>query len=124
MVEERAGLALYWLTSIGAALVFAVPGAALLAKIPHFEGEMALLGYPTYFLLPFGALKLAGAAMILLPGLRRLKEWAYAGMVFDTAFATYSRAAIESPLPQILLPLAIAGLVLASWALRPASRRL
>jgi DoxX-like family len=115
---------LYWLTSVAAALLFAVPGCALLVKAAHFETEMARLGYPDYFLFPFGLFKIFGAGTILAPGFPRLKEWAYAGMVFDVAFATYSRAAVNDPLSQVLFPLVIGTLAVASWALRPASRKL
>src|SRR5690348_329563 len=103
-------LALYWLTTVPAALLFAVPGSALLAGVAHFTLEMARLGYPAYFLMLFGFLKIVGAVTILLPGFARFKEWAYAGMLFDAVFASYSRAAIGDPLPQILLPLAIGAL--------------
>ncbi len=124
MVMGKSRLVLYWLTTAPAALLFAVPGSALLLGIPHFTVEMARLGYPGYFLTLFGFLKIVGAVTILVPGFARFKEWAYAGMLFDAVFASYSRAAIGDPLPQILLPLAIGALVLASWALRPASRKL
>ncbi len=124
MVAGRLGLVLYWLASLATAALFAVPGVALLFRAAHFETEMARLGYPHYFLIPFGALKVLGAVTILVPGLPRLKEWAYAGMAFDAAFAAYSRAAVNDPPPQILLPLVIGALALVSWALRPASRKL
>jgi uncharacterized membrane protein YphA (DoxX/SURF4 family) len=121
---EKPRLVLYWLTSVAAALLFAIPGSALLVKAAHFATEMARLGYPDYFLFPFGLFKVTGAITILVPGLARFKEWAYAGMVFDVVFAAYSRAAMNNPLPQILFPLVIGTLVVASWALRPASRKL
>lgn len=114
----------YWLATIVAALLFAVPGAALLAKVPHFVDDMARLGYPAYFLSILGVSKLLGAATILAPRLRRLKEWAYAGMIFDAVCAAYSRAAIGDPAFPIILPIAIGAIVLVSWALRPASRKL
>lgn len=121
---EKRGLALYWLTSVATALLFAIPGSALLVKAPHFATEMARLGYPDYFLFPFGLFKVTGAITILVPGLARLKEWAYAGMVCDVVFAVYSRAAVNDPLPQILFPLVIGTLAVASWALRPAWRKI
>jgi uncharacterized membrane protein YphA (DoxX/SURF4 family) len=121
---EKSGFVLYWFTSVAAALLFAIPGSALLVKAAHFATEMARLGYPDYFLFPFGLLKVTGAITILIPGLARFKEWAYAGMVFDVVFAAYSRAAVNDPLPQILFPLVIGTLVVASWALRPTSRKL
>jgi uncharacterized membrane protein YphA (DoxX/SURF4 family) len=121
---KKWGLVLYWLATMAAALLFAAPGSALLLGAPHFTVEMARLGFPAHFLLPFGFFKILGAVAILVPGFARLKEWAYAGMVFDAVFAAYSRAALHDPLPQIILPLLIGALVLTSWALRPATRKL
>lgn len=117
-------LTFFWLATLATAALFAVPGTALLIGVAPFKVEMARLGYPVYFLPPFGALKVLGAAIILSPGIPRAKEWAYAGLIFDAGFAVYSRAAIGDPLPQILLPLVISALVLTSWALRPATRKL
>jgi uncharacterized membrane protein YphA (DoxX/SURF4 family) len=114
----------YWVATIAAALLFAVPGAALLAKVPHFSNEMARLGYPTYFLSMFGALKMIGAAVVLAPRLLRLKEWAYAGMMFDVIFAAFSRAAIGDGVFATIVPLVIGSVVLLSWALRPEDRKL
>ena len=48
------------------------------------------MGYPAY-LIPFlGIAKLMGVVAILIPGYPRIKEWAYAGLVFDLVGATYS----------------------------------
>ncbi len=121
---KRSRLVAYWVASVASALLFAVPGCALLIGLPHFTVEMARLGYPTYLLAPFGLLKILSAIIVLAPGFGRLKEWAYAGMVFDTIFAAYSRAALHDPLPQIILPLVIGGVALTSWALRPTTRKL
>jgi uncharacterized membrane protein YphA (DoxX/SURF4 family) len=117
-------LVVYWLATVAAALLFAVPGCALLIGLPHFTVEMARLGYPGYFLFPFGLLKILAAATVVAPGFPRLKEWAYAGMAFDAIFAAYSRAALHDPVLQIIFPLVIGALVLTSWALRPATRKL
>ena len=124
MTGENWRRAAYWLTSGAVALLFVIPGCALVAGVAHFQTDMARLGYPAYFLLPFGVLKIVGAVTILASGSPRLKEWAYAGMTLDAALAAYSRAAVGDPLPQILLPIAIGALALTSRALRPVSRRL
>ena len=51
------------------------------------------LGYPEYFI-PFnGWTKLIGSIVILIPGLKTIKEWAYAGLFFDLVAAIYSFAA-------------------------------
>lgn len=48
------------------------------------------LGYPEYFIPLIGIAKVVGAITILIPGLDRIKEWAYAGLCFDLAGATFS----------------------------------
>jgi hypothetical protein len=58
------------------------------------------------------------------PGFPRLKEWAYAGMFFDLTGASASHAAVGDPVAKILTPLVILGIVIASWWLRPDSRKL
>jgi hypothetical protein len=65
-----------------------------------------------------------GLVALLVPRFERLKEWAYAGMFFNFTGAAVSHVATGDALGQILIPLAILGFVMASWALRPASRRL
>ena len=114
----------YWGATLVTGALFAVPGILLLIGQPHFAGDMAQLGYPAY-LLPFlGVWKILGVLAILAPGLPRLKEWAYAGMMFDIFGALASRAAAGSEPFKVVIPLIIAGLVIASWALRPEGRKL
>ncbi len=114
----------YWLTTGVAALAFAVPGIGDLARAPHFVEDMARLGYPPFFLLILGTWKVLGAAAILAPGFARLKEWAYAGMMFDLTGAAATRAFVADGAVAVIVPLAIAVVVLSSWALRPPTRRL
>jgi hypothetical protein len=71
-----------------------------------------------------GVWKVLGAIVIVVPRLPRLKEWAYAGFVFDLTAAAFSRAAVGDSAADILAPLGFLALVLASWALGPASRTL
>lgn len=114
----------YWGSTVLSAGLFAVPGTALLARAPHFVQDMAHLGYPAYMLALLGVWKILGAAVILAPRLARLKEWAYAGMVFDATGAAISRAALGDGPFAVAIPLLISGVVLTSWALRPAGRTL
>jgi uncharacterized membrane protein YphA (DoxX/SURF4 family) len=114
----------YWVTTVVAALAFDVPGVLNLIRSPHVAQDMAHLGYPPYFLSILGTWKVLAAIAIVAPRFPRLKEWAYAGMIFDLTGAALSRAAIGDGAPMVAVPLMIAGVVLASWSLRPPSRRL
>ncbi|MEP7109477.1 MAG: DoxX family protein [Ferruginibacter sp.] len=53
------------------------------------------LGYPKYFIPFIGIAKLLGVIAILIPGFKRIKEWAYAGLFYDLIAATYSVIAKE-----------------------------
>jgi uncharacterized membrane protein YphA (DoxX/SURF4 family) len=97
-------------------------GAAQLAHMPANVEGMTHLGYPAYLLTILGAWKVAGTLAVLAPGLPRLKEWAYAGIVFDLTGAVASHAACGDVLWHVLAPAILAILAVVSWALRPPSR--
>jgi hypothetical protein len=110
---------IYWIITIIIAIVFFITGVGNLVPFEHIAQDMLHLGYPTYFRIILGSWKILGAVTILFPGIPRLKEWAYAGMVFDLTGAMFSRLATGSGVMLAIIPMAIAGLVLISWALRP-----
>ena len=83
---------LYWLVTGIVAIAFVVPGIGNLVHAPQIAGDMARLGYPSYFLNILGTWKILGAIAIMVPGFARIKEWAYAGMIFDLTGAAISRA--------------------------------
>ena len=73
------------------------------------------LGYPEY-LIPFlGVAKLLGLIVILIPGFRRLKEWAYAGLIFDLIGAVYSHIGIGAPVSEWAPLFILIGLVGVSY---------
>ena len=84
---------LYWsFTGLFAAFM-------LLSALPDiFMADIAIKGFAeiglTANLLPFiGLAKALGVVAILVPGYPRIKEWAYAGLMFDLAGAVYLIAA-------------------------------
>ena len=100
---------LYWLFTIlfAGLMLFSAYSSILVnedaKKLIHDQ-----LGYPVYFIPYTGYAKLIGVIAILIPGLKTIKEWAYAGLFFDLIGATYSGIATDGLLPQIsfmLLPL-------------------
>jgi uncharacterized membrane protein YphA (DoxX/SURF4 family) len=115
---------LYWAATMVSGVAFIIPGIGNLLHFPHFVQDMVHLGYPTYFPTLLGAWKIAGAIVILLPGLKRVKEWAYAGMLFDLTGASFSRMSAHDPIIMAVIPLAIGVIVLSSWMLRPENRKL
>ncbi|HPG10001.1 MAG TPA: DoxX family protein [Chitinophagaceae bacterium] len=61
------------------------------------------LGYPVYFIQFISWAKIAGSIVILIPGLKKIKEWAYAGLFFDLAGAVYSSIAASGKFDPMML---------------------
>ena len=79
-------------------------------QISQAVSIFAHLGYPRY-LLPFlGTAKCLGVIVVLLPGVPRLKEWAFAGLIFDLVGALYSHLSVGDG-PSAWMP-AVIGLLL------------
>jgi uncharacterized membrane protein YphA (DoxX/SURF4 family) len=112
----------YWITTALTAFVFLSGGAADVARPSFALQGMTHLGYPSYFMVILGVWKVLGGIVVLLPRLPRLKEWAYAGMLFDLSGASASHASVGDPAAKIATPLIILCIVITSWALRPESR--
>ena len=114
----------YWATTGFLVFDMLSGGLAELAQLPSNLEGMRALGYPDYFILILGAWKVLGTVALLAPGLPRLKEWAYAGVFFNMSGAAVSHAVSGSAAWHVYYTGFVALLVLASWALRPASRTL
>ena len=119
----------YWITTIiigsetlAGGVTDLMHGRTMLIAGPSVADIVTHLGYPLYFLTILGLWKIAGAIVIFAPGLPRLKEWAYAGVVFELTGAAASWALHGDPLRELISPLALAAVAIASWALRPAGR--
>jgi uncharacterized membrane protein YphA (DoxX/SURF4 family) len=113
----------YWITTALTAFIFLSGGVADIVR-PSFAVEgMTHLGYPTYFMVILGVWKVLGGLVVLAPRLPRLKEWAYAGMLFDLTGAAASHASVGDPAIKIATPIILLMIVAASWALRPQNRK-
>jgi hypothetical protein len=106
-------------------LVFCMTGGAFeLLSLDMTVAGITKLGYPSYIIPALGLGKVLAIFAILWPGLPRLKEWAYAGIFFNMLGAIVSHVAMRDPAWSIVVTIVIAAITLASWALRPESRRL
>ena len=117
----------YWTMTILVAFFMSGGVAQILQYRANPHGVVPELGYPLYFFAILGFWKALGAIAILVPRFPRLKEWAYAGIVFDLTGAAASCAAVGgygAYAFHVISPLIIAGFTVASWALRPESRRI
>jgi len=85
-------------------LLSAVPDVL---RIPDALLVFNRLGYPPYLLLFLGTAKILGVAAVLVPGVSRIKEWAFAGLTFDVTGALYSHLSIGDP-PGAWMPAVVA----------------
>jgi hypothetical protein len=99
-----------------------VHGGTELVAGPPVVGVVTHLGYPVYILRILGVWKLIGAVVIVVPGLPRLKEWAYAGVFFELTGAAASFVLHGEITSDLAAPLILAALAMISWALRPEGR--
>jgi hypothetical protein len=89
---------IHWVfTSLFAFLMLSSAIPDILSVPVAVKGMHEGLGYPLYFIPFIGVAKLLGVAAILIPGYSRIKEWAYAGLLFDLSGATYSIIASGQP---------------------------
>lgn len=82
---------LYWIFTIlfGGFMIFsAIPDALSSADAVQLMHDQ--LGYPLYIIPFIGIAKIIGALVLFIPGFARVKEWAYAGLMFDLIGAMYS----------------------------------
>ncbi|MGH7910922.1 MAG: DoxX family protein [Candidatus Dormibacteraceae bacterium] len=114
----------YWVPTLLLAAELLGGGMTDTLHLPPFYAALVQLGYPGYVGVIIGVWKVLGAITVLAPRLPRLKEWAYAGAVFDLTGAAASYLAVGGSAGDLAAPLAFVGLAAASWALRPTSRRL
>ena len=106
---------LYWGATILVALFAALSGAMyFIAEAPAQTIER--LGYPDYFRVLLGIGKLIGAAALLAPLPRSLKEWTYAAFTIDFTMAFISHAVVGDPFSALIMPVVAIAVLFTSYA--------
>ncbi|MDG0811204.1 DoxX family protein [Cohnella rhizosphaerae] len=135
-LEEKDGLsksrpigrtAAYWIVTAVLAFSIALSGIGQLMRYGGNVDLVTAIGFPLYITNILGTWKLLGIIAILIPGFPRLKEWAYSGIFFLMTGASLSHMFAHDYGDggfNVILPLLYAALAVASWALRPKSRKL
>lgn len=114
----------YWIPTVLLGLMMTMSGLMAVTRQPPAVEGYTHLGYPLYFMTILGVAKLLGVATLLVPGLPRLKEWAYAGFMINLVSAVASHLAVGDPPGESVMPLILLAVLFVSWQSRPASRRL
>lgn len=106
---------IFW---IATSIIFLMEGV-----IPAFTSQTELakegirhLGYPEYFGNALVVFKVLGALTLIIPQVpKRLKEWAYAGFLFNFIFASISHFAVDGMDFQSFFPLIFIGILALSY---------
>jgi uncharacterized membrane protein YphA (DoxX/SURF4 family) len=106
---------IYWISTVLFALAMGMSGVMNLIVNADSIKLFDTLGYPHYIIPFLGLAKILGAIAIVVPGFPRLKEWAYAGLLFDLIGASYSVIAVEGFQPQTSGMLIFFGLFALSY---------
>jgi hypothetical protein len=114
----------YWFCTVLIVIFIGSGGLAYAMQVPDVVQGAVALGFPVHFIVLLGVWKVLASIAILVPGFPLLKEWAYAGILFDLTGAASASIATGGEWWHVAAPLSIAVLVAASWAFRPESRRL
>jgi uncharacterized membrane protein YphA (DoxX/SURF4 family) len=112
----------YWVsTGLLAALSFFAAFAYLSGGSQAVQG-FAHVGYPQQLRIILGIAKPLGAIALLVPGLPKVKEWAYAGFTFAWISASIAHYLAKDG-SEAFMPLVLLVVLFISYMTRPASRQ-
>jgi uncharacterized membrane protein YphA (DoxX/SURF4 family) len=111
----------YWVTTGLIVAMSAFAGFAYLSGSAQAVEGFAHVGYPQQLRILLGIAKLLGAVALVVPGLPKLKEWAYAGFTFAW-IAAFVAHYLAKDGPKAFMPLVLLVLLAVSYVTRPASR--
>ncbi|MEV0111236.1 DoxX family protein [Nocardia sp. NPDC050799] len=114
----------FWATTIVIVAELTAGSVWNLLTIEWVEVQLHHLGYPHFLAYILGVWQAAAAVAILAPKLPLIKEWAYAGALFLWSGAVASHLSVGDGLESWWVPLMFGMCAVASWASRPADRRL
>lgn len=114
----------YWASTIFLSFGMLAGGSQQLLQTGGYVEIVRALGYPVYMLSILGFWKIAGVIIILLPGMRTAKEWAYAGFTFAMSGAAASHLIMRQSFTEAVPSLILLLVTLISWYTRPANRKI
>lgn len=106
---------LFWTSTI---IIFLFEGVmpALTSQTELAKEGLKHLGYPQYFGNALVVFKILGVLALIIPQVpKTLKEWAYAGFVFDFLFAAISHYAVDGIGFEAFFPFIILAILMVSY---------
>jgi len=111
----------YWISSVIVAGLSLLAARSYLSGDPHVMQAFARLGYPHQLRIILGIAKPLGAIILVIPGVPRLKEWAYAGFTFAWTCAFVAHYLVKD-FPTAFMPLVLLVILAVSYWTRLADR--
>jgi uncharacterized membrane protein YphA (DoxX/SURF4 family) len=112
----------YWVSTCVIAAMALMAGFMYLSGNPQVVQGFAHVGYPQQLRIMLGIAKLLGGITLVVPGVIKLKEWAYAGFTFAWISACVAHYLAKDG-STAFLPLVLLVLLAISYVTRPASRQ-
>jgi len=112
----------YWITTGLLAAMSAFAAFSYLTGNSHAVEGFAHVGYPQQLRILLGIAKLLGAITLVVPGLPKLKEWAYAGFTFAW-IAAFVAHYVAKDGPRAFMPLVLLVFLAISYVTRPEGRQ-
>jgi uncharacterized membrane protein YphA (DoxX/SURF4 family) len=113
----------YWVSTGMLAALSLFAAFSYLSGSPQAVQGFAHVGYPQQLRIILGIAKLLGAITLVVPGLPKLNEWAYAGFTFAWVSAVVAHYLAKDG-PKSFMPLILLLFLLISYMTRPSSRQL
>lgn len=121
---KKRNLIIYWSATGLLALGMLGSGISQLLRAKQMVDILTHLGYPVYMMTILGVWKILGVIVILIPGFKLVKEWAYAGLFFTMTGALISHLIVGDSGKAVIGPLAQTIFIILSWYFRPADRKI
>lgn len=115
---------LYWVVTGFLCFGMLLGGTGQLLRMKFNVDGIVHLGFPEYVLPILGAWKILAVVVLLLPGYKLAKEWAYAGLFFLLSGGAISHFASGDGVAGALPVMVFAVLTVVSWYTRPANRKI
>ena len=112
----------YWVCTLLVTVPSFFAAFAYLSGGPQAVQGFAHVGYPQQLRIILGIAKPLGAIVLLVPGIARAKEWAYAGFGFAWICAAIAHY-LAGDGATALGPVVLLALLVTSYVTRPASRQ-
>jgi uncharacterized membrane protein len=106
--------ALYWIVTTIIVAELLVGGISDLARAKWAAEIMVHLGYPVYMMFILGFWKVLASVALIVPRFDRIKEWAYAGTIFEMTGAVASHLFRGDTLSSVIAPSAFTLLTIFS----------